>query len=244
MTSLASVRASENCGCLTPSDPSDADLYELIDQASDAIALVTGMKIRGRRTYLARPERCDAVCACPCCGLDGIPLGEGDITITSVKIDGDTLATNTYELHSTLVGWSLVRLGDRTRPWYWPTTQLLYKQPTEERTFQIEFTAGVHVDVPIIERAANEIVCYLVTEEDRKRTQLPAGATSANMGGVAVGVDSDRLQRVREDIREGRTGPATSRMVGLYAVERRARPYVYAPELHMGWDLHLRFPSA
>lgn len=244
MTSESSVRAAENCGCIGPSDPPQAEVLELIDQASDAIALITAMRVRGRRTYIARPERCDALCGCPCCGLDGIPLGEGDIEIDHVKIDGDTIATSEYELHSTLVGWSLVRVGDRTRGYYWPTSQLLYKNSTEERTFEIEFTAGEHIDIPLVERAANEIVCYLSTIDERSRTELPAGVTSANMGGVGVGVDYDRFQRIREEMREGRLGPAGSQLIGLYAPHRMSRPYVWAPEVAGGWNLHLRFPAA
>lgn len=244
MTTLASVRAADNCGCITPTEPSDAEIYELIDQASDAIALITAMKIRGRRTYIARPERCAMDWGNPCGPDEGVPLGEGDIEITHVKIDGATIAADEYELRSTLVGWSLVRVGDRTQRYYWPTMQDTWRDAGEGRTFEIEFTAGEHIDIPLVERAANEIVCYLNTIDDKRRTALPQGVTTASMGGVAVGVDYDRFQRIREEMREGRLGPAGSQLIGLYAPHRNSRPYVWAPEVMGGWELNLRFPTA
>lgn len=254
MTTPESVRGAANCGCVTPDYPSGDDLDLLIDAASDAIARLSGMKARGRVTYLARPCRSSWGCAsflCACCGLDAIPLGDADPHVDHVWIDGVELPGSEYALHSSLIGWNLVRLrsseqiANNLHPRDWPSWQdrwRNYTSTTDTPTFAIEFTTGMHIDDIYIERAANELVCDLLTEGTQSATALPDGVISSDLGGVSVQLSSDRISELTERldrIAAGQLGPAFTRMMGLLAPQGRSGSIAWSPELLGGWDLNL-----
>lgn len=251
MTSVASVRAMPDCGCITLDNPTTDQLNTIIDNVSDAMARLSGMKVKGRAMFIARPCRTQWIHCCPCCDLDSIPLGDEAPEINSVWINGVQLDASEYELHSTIVGWNLVRLRSaedlalNRSPGSWPSWQDRWRDwssTTDIPTFAIIFTAGCFIDDVYIERAANELVCDLLAEEIRKETSLPVGTTNANMGNVTVSLSSDRISAITERltrISAGEMGPAFTRFMGLFSPQGRAMSVVWAPELLGGWNLNL-----
>jgi hypothetical protein len=232
--SLADVRAADNCGCVTDSDPADADVEELIDQASDALTILSGGKVAGRATNTFFPMRSQSqpnFCCCGC-GLDAIPLDGKDPVVTEVKIDGVALAASDYNLHSSRDGrWNLVREATTDRPNSWPSCQSMWRPDTATDTFSITYTSGEHISW-MIEQAALELVCDFAAENVTKTNQLANGATSANMGGVNVSVNTGyTLQERLERLQAGDLGPAVSRFMSVYAPTGRYTSEVWAPEL-------------
>lgn len=232
-TTKTAVRESNACGCVSDSDPDDADLDELIDMASDALSILSGGKVYGRTTVKSYPTRTLDFCACSCgCGLDGIQLNGPDPVVTEVKIDGVALDPADYELHSGRDGrWHLVRVATGERPNTWPSTQSMWRPDTEDDTFSITWTYGVHIDW-IIERAAIELVCDFAADDITKSNALPQGTATANLGGVSVGVNarltlSERMERLQA----GDLGPAVTRFMSVYAPNGRRVSEVWAPEL-------------
>lgn len=231
-TSLAAVRNSPNCGCVTSADPDDTDLGLLIDQASDALAIVSNMRVYGRSTKTVYPCRTKGTVECACgCHLDRVPLPGLDPVVTEVREDGVVLDPATYELHQDRLGWGLVRVStDTTRPDPWPSSQSMWLDNTNDDTFSITYTQGAHIDW-VVEQAAIELVCDFAAWDNGNREALPAGARSANMGGVVVTLE-ERVERLRA----GNLGPAVERFMGLYAPDGRQQSEVWAPELE-AWTL-------
>lgn len=250
MTTVDSVRAMGGCGCITEQDPPEDELNLIIDNVSDAMARLSGMYVRGRAQYIARPCREYCVCQCACCGMDAIPLGDRDPVIDEVWINGWQLEESEYALHSTITGWNLVRyrsaddIAFNRRPRDWPSWQDRWRDwtsTTDTPTFAVIYTMGVHIDDVYIERAANELVCDLISEEGRRATSLPASTVGASMGGVQVSVSSDRISAITERldrITAGELGPAFTRFMGMFAPRGRGFSAVWAPELLGGWQLN------
>lgn len=233
-TSLAAVRASAECACVTPDDPSDAVLGEMIDQASDMIVILSGGKVFGRRQVTiypcATPSGYRPCGCCSGCALDAIPLGDMDPVVNSVQIDGTVLGSDTYTLHRDRVGWNLVREHATLAPNGWPSSQSMWRNGALDDTFSVTYTHGVHIDW-IIERAAIELVCDFAQADIRDANALPRGATTANMGGVNVGTNRAALQLRLDRLDTSALGPAMTRMLSIYAPDGRHRSEVYAPEL-------------
>lgn len=230
------VRDAPNCGCITDDTPTSAVVLGYIDAASDMIAIVTGLRIAGRQTVIARPCRTGDVYRCGCCDLDVIPLGDERPAVTQVKIDGEVLAADYWWLHWNRVSWVIARkpLAGETTPRCWPSWQKRYLADTEDDTFSITFTQGIHVDDQLITDAALEIVCDLASDVTTQANAIE-GAVSADMGGVRVELETDRLNRIRN----GEMGPMTRRMMGVLNPEGRSSSMLWAPELTMGWELNL-----
>jgi hypothetical protein len=229
------------CACITPDDPPDATIQDWIDQASDLITVVSGYSVAGRRNLILRPCRTSwSGCECACgCDLDAIPLGDQTPVVTEVKIDGDVLDPDLYEIHPSRIGYSLVRVStDGVQPPNWPSTQHLWAPDTEEHTFAVYITEGFHVEQWVVEMAALEIVCDFASETHLRADELAEGVTSARLGGVSITVDPDRMARIRS----GALGPATSRLMGIFAPQGRGGSAVWAPELEP-WNLHPRIPT-
>ena len=240
--SLAEVRAAENCGCVTDSSPNDANLGELIDQASDALTILSGGKVAGRVTWKFYPQRTllgPQMCCCGC-GLDAIPLDGNDPVVTEVKIDGSALAASDYNLHTSRDGrWNLVRESTDLQPNSWPSRQSMWRPDTGVDTFSVTYTYGVHVDW-MIKQAALELVCDFASEDSVKTNQLPSGATSANMGGVNVSINTGyTLQERLERLQAGDLGPAVSRFMSVYSPSGRFTSEVWAPELEP-WSMTVK----
>lgn len=231
-TTKAAVRSSPTCGCVTDSSPSDADLDELIDQASDVLCNLSGGRVFGRQQLTVYPYRTAAGHPkCACCGLDAIPLGEMDPVVSEVKIDGVALDPADYSLHHSRTGWNLVRVSTTDRPNTWPSHQAMWRPNTEDDTFSVTYTHGIYIDW-VVERAAVELVCDFAADDIRKTNQLPQGTVGANMGGVNVNVNSRfTLQERLERLQAGDLGPAVSRFRSIYAPDGRRPSEVWAPEL-------------
>jgi len=242
LVSIATVRASENCGCVTDASPNDTDLGVLIDQASDALAVLSNGKVFGRQTSTFYPCRiAQTRCGCDCgCGLDAIPLDVKDPVIGQVKIDGVVLAASEYGLHTSRDGrWNLVRVATGDRPTSWPSSQSMWRPDSEDDTFSITVTYGEHTEW-IIEQAALELVCDFASEDIVKSNQVSAGATSANVGGVNISFGSgytlaERLERLQA----GDLGPAVTRFMSVYAPAGRRVSEVWAPELET-WGMTVK----
>jgi hypothetical protein len=246
----AQVRRSD-CACIGANSPSQDVVEDLIDEASDIIAIVTGQFIAGRQSVIARPcatgmVSCDP---CPCCELDAIPLGDADTrpVITEVLVDGEALDEDYFWLHWNRVQWMLARRPNpnlnELRPPHWPTWQKRYLAITEEDTFAIRLTQGIHVDdAHVIQAAALEIVCDLAND-DSVRANAIEGAVAVSAGGANVVLDRNQ-GRATDDSRlariaNGELGPMCRRMMGIYAPGGRSHNMVWAPELTFGWELNL-----
>lgn len=218
----------------------DEQLAAWIDEASDLIAILSGMRVYGRCSLVARPCRKGLRCGCDCCHLDAIPLGDMKPTIDEVLIDGVTISPEEYDLHWGLNGWSLVLLGDgTTHPGYWPSYQKRYLADTEDDTFAVYLTVGVHVDRAIVQAAVVDIVCDIAAEVAggyRNVNELEDSVIQAQVGNATVVVDRERLARLQH----GEISANMNRLLGVLAPQGRAVSAVYAPELAEGWDLNLR----
>lgn len=247
---VAQVRAWNNCSCIGANSPADEVIERLIDEASDSLAIVTGQRIAGRQSVIARPCATGFSCEpCPCCLLDAIPLGDADSrpVITEVLIDGTAVNSDLYWLHWNRVMWMLARKPDaslnETYPPHWPTWQKRWAAHTAVDTFAIRFTQGIHVDDPfIIQQAALEVICDLAQDDTVRANQIE-GAQSVSAGGANVMLDRN-IQAASDDTRlkriaNGELGPFCRRMMGIYAPGGRSTSMVWAPELTMGWELNL-----
>jgi hypothetical protein len=221
---------------------SDEQILAWDEEASDLVAIVTGMKVAGRFSLVARPCREGGRCRCDCCHLDSIPLGDLKPTIDEVLIDGEVIPAEEYDVHWGLNGWSLVRVGDGvSAPPGWPSYQKRYLADTEVDTFAVYFTVGVNTDQTLITAAILELVCESATHAlggYQNVNVLESGVIQAQVGNSTVVVDRERLQRLQA----GEMGAAMSKLVGVYAPTGRSYSAVYAPELQECWNLNLRVP--
>lgn len=236
-TSIAAVRNAENCGCVNADDPTDDELDEMIDQASDVLVWFTNGAYFGRSTVTIRPCRagCWADCACGC-GLDGVPIRGIAPEITSVKIDGDTLSASLYTIHESRSGFSLVRVSnDDTRPPAWPSWQELWKPDTADGTFSITLEHGYHLDY-LASRAALELVCMFAKADQVKKNQLPRGTVAANYNSTSVSLEERRLT-AQGAIDSKASGEAVTQFLAVYG--NATRSAVWAPELDEGWTTHI-----
>lgn len=236
---MTTLEAVQNSGCACIADLDDAEVDELIEVASDAIAIATAGIVAGRRTADVLPYvDLDAFLlgdSWPC-NSPGIPLPGVDPVVVSVTIDGVALASNLYTVRTTSAASELHRISvDGNPPPPWPTSQQLWRNGVGDHTFVVRYTYGIHVDW-MIQEAAIEMVCDLaVPTLDKKKSTMRPGVTSVSQGGVTVQVDN-MVSRVRA----GEVGPATSRMVGYYAPFGRAATNVWSPELSGGWTLQIK----
>lgn len=235
----AQARASD-CACIKADYPSSAILEAAIDQASDIIAAVSGMRIAGRQDVIARPERIDNYdCSPGYAGCDWIPLGDERPTVTRVKIDGAVIPSSLYWLRWDNVSWCIARRPDPTAgqitPPAWPSTQRQWLDDTDEHTFAIYFTQGIHVDDLIIQQAATEVLCQLLTAAKTSANGLE-GISQINVGGTTAQVSQDLLDRIAN----GEMGPMMRQLMGVLNPEGRSPSMVWAPELMQGWNLNLR----
>lgn len=234
-TSVAAVRATANCGCVTQATPSDEDLEELIDQASDVLTRLSMGRFYGRQTVTVYPCRDGCWDSCPCCGLDVIPLWDPDPVVNWVRIDGAALDSNTYSLHQSRDGYGLVKVGGTTRPTQWPSWQNLWQLGVGDNTFAINFTYGPHVDW-VVEKAAIELVCWFSSQDQIKKNQLQQGTVSANYNNTTVTLE-ERLASARGVDKTSSVGLAMDQFFTTYGSGPRSA--VWAPELTRGWTLHV-----
>lgn len=229
-------REDVTCDC----DLLDDETVELlIDQASDAIAILTGGKVSGECTDTVRPLRSTPyLCHHHGHGYyspwevhdnrlsGGITLMGPNPLVTQVKIDGVVLASSEYKL---VDGVNLYRVEGR-----WPTKQNVLLDDTEDHTFSITYQFGI---LPYIAKlAAEEIVCDMIRRDIRtnQTKSLPPSARSATIAGVSIQLE----QQVEELRRRAILLPNLIRLLTIYAPDGGSPTTVYSPELEDGWTLH------
>lgn len=235
--SVAQARAG-GCECVNDSID-DATIQGWIDAASDTIAAATGMRIAGQIAMKARPCRFSPGQCCTCCGLDAIWLGSDPlVSVDAVRIDGNVVPDSWWQVHHSLIGPHLVRVGPADQhkpPPCWPSYQKRWLDDGFEDTWSIDFTVGACMDSPIIFDAVMELICDEAAQYAGDKVYLESGVVTATMGGVTVTVDPDRVMRLAT----GAIGPATTKMMGLLSPGGR-QPFgeVWSPELLGGWNLY------
>ena len=172
--------------------------------------------------------------------LAHIELSGVDPLVTEVKVDGDVLVggtdfivvTSDESLHR-----HLTRLNSDGNPSSWPSNQRWWRPDTEDYTFSITFEHGIDANAPGVEKAANEVSCWLVNDTAAKRKRrLDHRATSATMGNVQINV-RDRAEQVKMgevDL------PALAELLTLYAPDgrRAVGSQVVSPEMNDGWTFY------
>lgn len=162
--------------------------------------------------------------------LSGYPVKE----ITEVKIDGDVVDPDTYELQN----WRwLVRVRDPAEPDVhlgWPSCQELDLPDTEDGTFSVTYRYGQ--DPPLIGiDAAAELGCelYKACNTGAGECKLPSGTTRVIRQGVVI----EKLAFSAWGLQEGiwRTGlTRVDTFLNAYNPNRiRRRPAFWSPASHM-----------
>ena len=215
------------CDC---GDTSAAAMSDLIDQASDVLAILTGGKVQGRCNEVVRPYNgsrcgCSRVWSCGCSPLDGITLAGPNPTVNEVLIDG--LA---FTEHALVDGNHLVRTDGQG----WPGGQDITTASTEDATFEIDYTHGLAIP-ELAKRAASEIVCSFLSNDPQSSRNKPHPNTRGmNISGVQIQLD----QMVEEIRRRSFMLPHVIRLITVYAPNGPTPSLVYSPELEDGWRLH------
>jgi hypothetical protein len=210
------------------------ELNTLMDDAANALARLTHLPV-GRCTTTYRP--CRRGCSsfyCGCCGPSGIPLPGLNPTVTSVKIDGVTVATNEYTVIRTANNWMLERFDPvNGYPAVWPHSQNIAAPDTMAGTFAITVTSGTYSDY-LLRNAIGEIACDILSHLNAER-ETDEGAIAATGYGVSLSY-----------VRFGDpTDQETRNLAGLSWVRRFVASYgggrssaLWSPELDEGWILY------
>lgn len=213
-----------DCGDTTPEQIAD-----MIDSASDILAIITGGKVSGRCEHVVRPRGaspcgCSRSSSCGCAPLSTITLAGPAPEITEVLIDG--LPFTDYAI---VDGNRLIRTDGAA----WPGSQDITKPSDQAGTFEITYTAG---QLPQLAKdAAAEIVCSFIkgSPNDTSRKQHP------NTRGMSIaGVQITLEQMASEIKRRAFMMPYVIRLLTVYAPDGPSPAVVYSPELEDGWKLH------
>jgi hypothetical protein len=207
------------CAC---DDLDQATIERLIEEASDILAIISMGNFVGRCERVFRP--CDPMpchCRrCPAC-LDGAWMIPGVLpTVLEVKVDGVILNQSEWVVAN---GMYLLRLGpDGFMEWPWG--QPLHLPDTQPGTWSVKVATGHHIN-QVVRDATLELVCEFAKGCSGRKTRLPANATGANIGGVAIS-----LQRRSEQIEESKIDlPMVSRFLAMYGGSPPST--VWSPEL-------------
>lgn len=223
--------------CACDLDAGDTDFIEMVlEQASDMLAYLSGGKARGTCTVRVWPFKQGSMCGGHLesypqtyqYGVDGIPLRGPNTEVVGIMIDGVPLAASEWRL---LNEHYLIRLGGES----WPTHNDLTAALGAEGTWTIQYRFGPPVDY-LARQAAIELACHLAADFTDGASDLPTGARSVNLQGVAVDLES------RADaLRDGDAGlPMVMRFLAIHAPDGRYGPAVESPELSGGWQLVTR----
>lgn len=200
-TTAAEVRE-----CVCTGISAGYDLTDSIAVASEVLYVLSGRQFTGACTRTVRP--CEVVCGCGChdygwgwpyweqwgtgyrpprprCCPPQVDLGGKVASITSVKVDGATVANGDYRLDE---GRWLVRLAESDGSNEgWPCCQRLDRPATEDCTFEIVYVTDS--DVPEMgRRAASELACELAKActPGAGECRLPKRVTSLTRQGVSM----------------------------------------------------------
>jgi len=209
----------------------DDEIDELIDQASDLIAILTGGKITGGCTKTVRPVA-DTACSpfaerpLSASNRKQILLFGPNPTVTEVKIDGVVLNPTEYVMVNDVY---LTRVDG-----VWPGNKNPLLPDTNDNTFSITYQVG-HLP-KLAKMAAAELVCDWVKSDVRVgfNRALPHGARSVSMAGVNI-VLEQTLEEIR---RRSILLPSMVRLLTGYAPDAGQPSAVFSPEIENGWILH------
>jgi hypothetical protein len=243
MTTAESLLA-YGCDC---SMVNNAELTELIDAASDIIALTSNMQITGRCEHEVRPvgnRDCwpsslqDRIFGMGSVVSLGVPMEGINPTVVEVKLDGAVLASVTdYIVQSSDAELyrMVIRLNSDGNPTPWPSSQRWWRPDSEDNTWTLTYEEGLSIDSPGMSKAANEVACWLVNDTVAKRKRrLDPRATSASGGGVQIG-----LRARTEQIKSGEVDlPALTELFAVYLPGGRFPTQVLSPELRDGWTFY------
>lgn len=227
------------CECDTPT-VLPGDILEALDSASDILSNLAWSSHRlklGRCTYNIRP--CSELCRTPgggCCTSRGVRLDGTDPAVTQVRIDGVIIDPITYAVITRPDGsrW-LERFKSDGRPDVWPGCQRIGLAATEEHTFEVTYTAGVHKNL-LMRWAVAEIACDILgpLSSVRHHEDLPDGTTGAFGYGLSI-----QAARNAEDTE----GQPLRHWLGLGFVQRFLASLprtqgatIWAPEIADGYD--------
>lgn len=250
-------------GCSCQLDPvSDAQLIlDALDEASDTLTILSGMRYGGRCSIIARPVRSNS-CSCgprygyvygnyaysggyssmgypygwlaDACGCDRtsrVPLRTPVGSITQVVVDGVVQDPATYAL---MDGQYLIRYAaDATDQPNWPGCQDLSKTPDQAGTFAVFYTVGPAPSL-IDRQAAIELACELISTY-RTGKGAVSGATGFSGGGVQI-----QRKAVVDQVREvGSTMIAVQRFISFWNPKGTRVPNgAWSPEVDGGWTSH------
>lgn len=215
------------CACEMALPTDENLLLDLIDAASDVLARLTQLEVRGRCVATVRPLS-DGVCGYSdhptFHGVDCIPLRAPVGEIVEVRIDGVVLDPSEYGLMN---GNYLFR-----QEGLWPRVNTVRGDASDFGVFQIVYTIGEVVNWLGVQ-AAIDLTCLFFSVVTGQSTALPAGTVSASLQGATLSLNTlaDAVDRVSNEM------PNVSMFLGVYGGDGRGTPGVWAPELDMGWDL-------
>lgn len=223
-TDVGRITASQ-CGCqldVVRDLIGDEGIQEIIDGASDAVAMATGLRVTGRCELTVRPCS-DGVCGCTfrctCCNIDGVRLPGQALSVTQVKINGAVEDPTLYRL---VDGNILVRTDGGS----WPGVQNVALDDNQDNTFSITFTQGW---LPwVAKMAATEIACDLLSGvTPGGEMHLPRSAIGAVMDGTTITLDPSQVGDF----------PWMQRLFGLYP--QGPQPVIWSPEVRGRYTLHV-----
>lgn len=196
-------------------------IQDIIDGASDAVALATGLRVMGRCSMTVRPcgdGVCGCVRPCACCNVDGIKLPGTNIVIDEIKINGAVEAPSLYKL----IDWNVLV---RTDGGSWPGVQNVAKPDTQVDTFSIRFSSG---QLPwVAQMAATEVACDLMSGvTPGGEMHLPRAAIGAVMDGTTISLDPGQVSAF----------PWMERLFGIYP--QGPQPIIWSPEVRGRYVLH------
>lgn len=219
------------CDC---GDTQPEALAEMIDQASDILAILTGGKVAGRCTDVVRPCNvgsrcgCSALSLCGCSPIDGITLSGYNPVVDGITIDGSAFTEFTIVDGNRLV---------RTDGQPWPGTQDLSVASTEAGTFEVTYSHGLEIPY-LAKQAASEIVCSFLQNDPQSSRKPHPNTRGMNISGVSITLD----QMAQEIKRRSFMLPYVVRLLTVYAPSGPSPALVYSPELEDGWRLHTADP--
>lgn len=234
---FASVADVIDKGCDCSLDPvADELLIEsILDQASDMLAILSGLRVHGICTRTVRPfgtESCipESLWSSPAGSgpwyLQGtVPLRGPRTDVVEVMVDGVVLPPSAYVLVQDRY---LRRVSGS-----WPTSNSTTLGDTAVGVWSITYRFGYIPDF-VTKQATIELACELLTFYVNGSSNLPAGVVGANIQGAQV-----TLRERADALAEGANDsvPAIARFLGIYAPEGQNRSGIWSPELNLGVDL-------
>lgn len=221
---LASVEEflASDCSC-SLDEIEDADLIEaLLDQASDIVTLLSGLRIHGvctRTVYPIGDTDCwVAILEGQADWYQGVLLRGPAPSVASVVIDGVTLDPSEYVIVRDNEMHVLRRIDEP-----WPASNDPFT--TDGMTWTITYTFGRPADY-ITKMAALEVACELMTFAKAGKTKIAPGVYQANIQGASLSI------RSLSEVMAGNAEfiPALARFLGIYAPDGRSRSGVWSPE--------------